>query len=202
MDTNLTPSRNHGEARMHDRAVSIEADSMSTRPIWFCRRGIFIHVSILAIILALSALSIPSFAGDVVLSWDPVTASNLAGYKVNYGTASGVYGTPIPVGNITSYTVTGLSSGTYYLAVAAFETSGSVSDYSNEVSTAVGATPSLDTTPPVVSAVSSGSVTPASAIVTWATSEQSDSQVEYGTSTAYGSITVLDPTMITSHSQA
>jgi hypothetical protein len=39
------------------------------------------------------------------------------------------------------------------------------------------------------------------ATVTWTTDEPADSQVEYGTTTAYGSLTVLDPNLITAHSQ-
>jgi hypothetical protein len=56
-----------------------------------------------------------------------------------------------------------------------------------------------DVTPPVVSAVASSSITGTGATITWATDEASDSQVEYGTTTSYGSSTVLDPSMVTSH---
>ncbi len=54
-------------------------------------------------------------------------------------------------------------------------------------------------TGPAISAVTA---TPAetSAVVTWTTSPAADSQVEYGTTTAYGSSTTLDPTQVTSHS--
>ncbi len=39
-----------------------------------------------------------------------------------------------------------------------------------------------------------------SAVVTWTTSPAADSQVEYGTTTAYGSSTTLDATQVTAHS--
>jgi hypothetical protein len=57
-----------------------------------------------------------------------------------------------------------------------------------------------DTTPPVISSVAA-SVTASSATISWNTNEPADSQVEYGTTTAYGSSTTLDSTLVTSHSQ-
>jgi hypothetical protein len=76
----------------------------------------------------------PAFADDAILSWDANTEPDLAGYKVYYRTASGNYGTPIDVGNQTTYTISGLGSGTYYFAARAYNTSGNESDFSNEVS--------------------------------------------------------------------
>lgn len=82
-----------------------------------------------------------ALAADVTLAWDANTESDLAGYKVYYGTASGVYGTPITIGTQTTYTVTGLPPGTYYFAVTAYNTSGLESGYSNEVSQTINGTP-------------------------------------------------------------
>src|SRR5438876_146435 len=81
----------------------------------------------------------PSLSNSAVLAWDAVTASTLAGYRVYFGTAPGTYlqslGQGISVGNVTAYTLTGLSSGSqYYFAVTAFDTVGVESPYSNEVS--------------------------------------------------------------------
>jgi purple acid phosphatase-like protein len=56
-----------------------------------------------------------------------------------------------------------------------------------------------DTTPPVISSVNASSITASGAMVNWTTNEASDSQVEYGTSAAYGSATTLNTSMITSH---
>jgi hypothetical protein len=46
-----------------------------------------------------------------------------------------------------------------------------------------------DTTPPVITSVVSGGVNQNSATITWTTDEDSDSTVEYGTNTLYGSTT-------------
>jgi len=48
----------------------------------------------------------PTFAGGVTLTWDANTEGDLAGYRVYVGTASGEYGPPIDVGDVTNYTVT------------------------------------------------------------------------------------------------
>ncbi len=83
-----------------------------------------------------------AMAADIPLAWDANTEADLAGYKVYYGTTSGAYGTPIVIGKQTTYTITGLSAGTYYIAVTAFNTSGLESGFSNEVSTTIAGTPS------------------------------------------------------------
>src|SRR5262249_45822138 len=59
----------------------------------------------------------------------------------------------------------------------------------------------MDTTPPVISNVAAGGITLSNATITWNTNENSDSQVEYGTTTAYGQLTTLNPSLVTAHSQ-
>jgi chitodextrinase len=58
----------------------------------------------------------------------------------------------------------------------------------------------LDTTAPAISGVSSSNVSMNSATVSWSTNEAASSQVEYGLTTAYGTMTSLDATRVTSHS--
>ncbi len=82
-------------------------------------------------------------AADVTLQWDANTETDLAGYKLYYGTAPGVYGTPIIVGKVTTYTLTAVQPGTYYFAVTAYNTSGAESGFSNEVTTTVPGTTSF-----------------------------------------------------------
>lgn len=70
----------------------------------------------------------------------------------------------------------------------------------NATSTAT-TTPTQDTAPPVISNIQASTTTATSAVVTWTTDETSDSQVEYGPTTSYGSQTPLDAFMqTTSHS--
>ena len=79
------------------------------------------------------------------LAWDAPTSNangspvtDLAGYKIYYGTVPGNYTASINVGNVTSVPVTTLSSavpapGLYYIAVTAYDTVGNESAYSNEI---------------------------------------------------------------------
>jgi hypothetical protein len=80
-------------------------------------------------------------AADVSLAWDPSVSANISGYKVYVGNSSRTYHSPIAIGNQTSYTVAGLSNGTYYFAVTAFDVDGNESDYSNEASQTIGTSP-------------------------------------------------------------
>jgi len=58
------------------------------------------------------------------------------------------------------------------------------------------------TVPPVISGVSAGSITQTGAAVAWSTDQASTSQVDYGTTSAYGTSTTLNSAMVTSHSQS
>jgi Leucine-rich repeat (LRR) protein len=57
-----------------------------------------------------------------------------------------------------------------------------------------------DETPPVISDVSASNITETGATITWTTDEPATSQVEYGLTTGYSSSTLLDATLVTSHS--
>jgi phosphodiesterase/alkaline phosphatase D-like protein len=61
-------------------------------------------------------------------------------------------------------------------------------------------TPAADTTQPTLSNVRAGGLTGTTATITWKSNEPADSQVEYGTTTSYGSSTTLDSRLVTSHS--
>src|SRR5438445_108665 len=248
-------------------------------------RALFVTCALTALCFLAPALS---SAAQVTLAWDPNTEPDLAGYKVYYGTSSGSYQFSVDVGNLTSYTLSGLLDGRiYYFAATAYNSSLDESGFSNEASKAIadvapptvsitapaaGATVlgtmtvsasathnvgivgvqfkldginlgaedttnaysiswnsalaangthtltavardaagntatspavsvTVDNTPPVISAVSSASVGSSSATISWATDEASDSQVEYGTTTAYGQVSALVSALVTSHS--
>ena len=75
------------------------------------------------------------------LSWTLGTDTNLAGYQVHIGTASGTYnypGSPFSVGKVNTYTISNLPIGqTYFFAVSAFNSSGNNSALSSEVSKSI-----------------------------------------------------------------
>jgi hypothetical protein len=74
-------------------------------------------------------------AASVKLAWNSNTETNIAGYKLYVGTVSGVYAAPVDVGLVTTYTATGLLGGTtYYIALAAYNSSGMESGKSAEIS--------------------------------------------------------------------
>lgn len=58
----------------------------------------------------------------------------------------------------------------------------------------------LDTTAPVISAVAASGTNATSTTITWTTNEPASSQVEYGTGLAYGQLTAIDNTLVTTHS--
>src|SRR5215471_884555 len=100
---------------------------------------------ILLVCLSLAFAATSAQAAQVQLTWDaPLQADgtsvpNLAGYKLYYGSQSGQYQTIIPVGLTTTYTVTNVSAGqTSYFAVKAYDSAGTESAFSNEVSVTPG----------------------------------------------------------------
>src|SRR5438552_15709445 len=121
--------------------------------------------------LTLIGCSANALAADVALSWSSNTEPDLAGYKVYYGAASHGYGNPVVIGLQTSYTVTGLSNGTYYFSVTAYDTSGNESGFSNEVSKAISGSP--DTTPPSILNVLDGDISNLILTYSWSTNDNS-----------------------------
>jgi hypothetical protein len=59
-----------------------------------------------------------------------------------------------------------------------------------------------DTTPPGITAIAVSNLGPSGASIAWTTSEPADTQIDYGPTTAYGSVTTLDRTMVLSHTQS
>jgi len=96
-----------------------------------CRKLTLWILACLFFILSAASAS----AASVTLAWDAVSATNLSGYKVHYGTQSRSYTNVLSVGKNLSYMVPNLTEGkTYSFAVTAQNTAGQSSPYSNEVS--------------------------------------------------------------------
>jgi hypothetical protein len=124
-------------------------------------------------IFVIAAMSTKLWAADVTLAWLASPGSGLVGYKVHYGNASRRYDTSIFAGNATTYTLTALRPGTYYIAVTAVSTSGKESGFSNEVSIAI---PPDDTfTRIILSVVAENSVT-----IGWTTNKPTKGVIKYG----------------------
>ncbi|MFD0693459.1 endo-alpha-N-acetylgalactosaminidase family protein [Paenibacillus sp. GCM10027628] len=78
--------------------------------------------------------------GKLTLDW--TQSSRSAGYKVKYGTASGVYTKSVDAGNVNSMTVEGLQNGTtYYFAVSAYNAGGESGNSNEKIGTPDGTPP-------------------------------------------------------------
>src|SRR5207245_4437339 len=84
-----------------------------------------------------------------------------------------------------SWATTAASNGTHSLTAVARDAAGNTAPAS-----AVSVT--VDNAPPLLSSIASTNLSASAATITWATDEASDSQVEYGPTGAYGSLTALD----------
>lgn len=86
-----------------------------------------------------ASLEVAPNSGVATVKWvaptqndDDTPLTDLARYRLHYGTSRGVYTTTIDVGNVTNYTVTNLAVGhTYYFAVSAVNVFGDESPLSN-----------------------------------------------------------------------
>ena len=85
-------------------------------------------------------------SGAVTINWTPPTENtngtpltDLAGYDIHYGTASGDYTQSVSVSNagLATYVVDNLTPGTYYFSVSAVNTSGTERPLSSEVTARV-----------------------------------------------------------------
>ncbi len=79
-----------------------------------------------------------NLTGSVTLNWPASTDPLVVGYKVYYGTASGVYPYVLNVGKVRTVTISNLSQGkVYYFLVDTYNIAGVISLYLNEISATV-----------------------------------------------------------------
>jgi hypothetical protein len=72
--------------------------------------------------------------GRARLTWEAAASTAVTGYRIHWGTASGVYTSSLDVGNATSVSVGDFAEGTeYYVAITAYGDAGQQSEYSDEV---------------------------------------------------------------------
>lgn len=97
-------------------------------------RSIICFIVLLLVIMLAVAVSWLR-AAEVRLKWDANPETDIACYKVWYGTASGNYSEPITITGATRAILADLDSGTlYYAAVQAVNTAGVSSEMSDEIS--------------------------------------------------------------------
>ena len=138
------------------------------------RNLVFFSVLLLALLISVWAR-----AEQVTLAWDANTESDLAGYRVHYGTASGSYTTSVDVHKVTTSSIGTLTAGqTYYFAVTAYDASGNESGYSNQVSYSVATANGAPATPATPTGASSALVNASITFSTLATDPNNDS-LEY-----------------------
>jgi lysophospholipase L1-like esterase len=89
-----------------------------------------------------------------------------------------------------------VSNGSHALTAVARDAAGNMA---TSATVAVQVSNASDTTPPVIASVSASGITSDGAVITWTTNEPSNSQVEYGTSAAYGFLSPLSTASVTSH---
>lgn len=81
---------------------------------------------------------------DINLSWtapserennEPISLSEIAGYKVYFGTQQRNYSSSVDIndGSADGHTFSGFSAGTYYFALTTYDTAGRESQYSTEI---------------------------------------------------------------------
>jgi hypothetical protein len=112
-------------------------------------------ISLVALFTFVSAFNTQALQ-NVTVAWNANSETNLAGYKLYYGTSSRAYTNVSNLGNVLSASVTLLEGSTYYFAVTAVNTLGLESDYSAEVSHNIPGNRS----PITISIVGNGTVTP------------------------------------------
>ncbi len=124
------------------------------------------------------------------------TANQTVGYTVNGEANDWLYGEQTQKGKVFGFTTeVGTGSDGFWPSQSRIIPLADENVYPNLV-LATGVT---DFTPPVIANVQATNVTGASALITWTTDENSNSVVEYGLTTGYGS-TASNSTNLTSHS--
>jgi hypothetical protein len=146
----------------------------------------------------ISAISAAPTGSGATITWatDDFSDSQVEyGTTTSYGTTTTLATTPVLSHSVP---ITGTPPLTlYHYRVKSRNTAGLLTTSGDNTFTTTAVT---DTTPPVISAITATSITDTGATITWTTDEASDSQVEYGLTTSYGSTTTLNATMVTSHS--
>lgn len=161
----------------------------------------------------ISAVAVESTSdASAVVTWNTNTpansyvvySTNLDGARNDTGTTEVGSSTLVSTVSNSVYqhrvTMTGLTEATqYYFYVKSTDADGNTAKDTNG-GNMYRFTTTQDRKPPVISSVDAPVLADTSAVITWTTDEQSDSQVEWGTSTgSYPNTTTLDSTLTINH---
>ena len=134
---------------------------------------------------------------EVTIRWitdEPATSRVQYGYTAAYG-----FFTPLNSTLVTTHTVviSGLDPDTrYHFRVISQDATGNQAASGDYV---FDTEPGPDTTPPVIDNIEVIQITDTTAVITWTTDEPATSQVEYGTTPAYGLMSDPDNNLVLSH---
>jgi hypothetical protein len=133
-------------------------------------------------------------SGTVTVTASASSSAGIAGVQFQLDSAN--FGAQVKTAPYSiSWNTTTSTDGTHFLAAVAQDSQGNLTTSSSVNVTVL----NTSSTPPVISAVVASPST-TSAAITWTTDKTATSQVEYGTTTNYGSQSTLDSTLVTVHS--
>ncbi|MFQ5500092.1 MAG: fibronectin type III domain-containing protein, partial [Candidatus Zixiibacteriota bacterium] len=134
-------------------------------------------------------------SSSVLITW---TTDELATSQIEYGTSISYGGfTSLDPTMVLNHSMTvGFlqASTTYHFRVKSRDAAGNEGMSADSTFTTL-----VDSIPAVISNVQTSSITVSTVRVSWTTDEPSNSQVEFGSTTAYGSLTAQQPSMVTNH---
>jgi phosphodiesterase/alkaline phosphatase D-like protein len=135
-------------------------------------------------------------ATSATVTWttnEPADGQVQYGLTTSYGSSSSLASSLTTAHSIG---LSGLSAGTtYHYRVLSRDAAGNLGSSTDMTFT----TTAPDVTPPALSSIEASLITAASARVSWTTNEAADTQIEYGPTTAYGTLSPLDATLSTAH---
>lgn len=178
-----------------------EDEDHDRRFVRICPPGIFPNpTSTVDVTLpVISAIGTSVTTDTATVTWVTNEASDS---QIVYGLSTSYGSSTVALGLVTAHsqTITRLTAGTtYHFQVKSKDAAGNLATSADGTfTTATGA----DTTTPIISAISVSSIGTTNAMIMWTTNEAADSQVSYGTTTAHGSTSTLDSTLVFTHIQA
>jgi hypothetical protein len=119
--------------------VKFRADSAATLRVTYAQTGGSGSIKMQAAALSQPTVSTPT-TGSAILTWQPPalntdgsTLTDLSAFKIYWGTTQGTYSQSTKISNAAArtYTVPGLTKGTWYFVVTALNSQGLESPYSN-----------------------------------------------------------------------